>query len=132
MNKTTKILFVIAFLLLAISSNAQQNCGVVCHNGRLLTGVNEHAIERHIAHGDTFITDDCDYVETGNECDTLSVPKFTFSKTWELGLKFYIVNLKGQIIQKGFTNVNLKRDLPKNQQIILTVETYQPTKFYME
>ena len=128
MKKTTKILIVIALVMTAISLNAQQNCGVVCHNGRLLTGVNPQAVEHHIGHGDTFITNDCAYVETGEECQSLSLPKLDFKRQIPAGLNYYIIDIYGRIYRAGTTSDNFKNMLPKGGVLFIKIEGYQVIK----
>ena len=132
MKKITKLLIIIAIIMTAISVNAQQNCGVVCHNGTLLTGVNERAVEGHITHGDTFITTDCNYVETGTECESLGLPKFSFSTPIERGINYTVSDIQGRVLQVGITDETLFSKMEKNKIVFLVIEGYQPLKFYKQ
>ena len=125
MKKTITFLI----LLFAITTIvAQQDCGVICHNGTLLTGVNESAVEGHLIHGDVFITNDCNYIETGNECESLSLPKFNINKDYPLNLSYKIYDIKGSLLVEGLTFSNMKYHLPERQILIMRVEGYQTLK----
>lgn len=117
-------------LLFAITTTiAQQDCGVICHNGTLLIGVNVQAVEHHInTHGDTLITIDCNYVETGSECESLSLPKFNLNKVFALNLNYRVYDIKGALLVEGLTFPNMKYYLPKRQILIIRVEGYQTLK----
>lgn len=128
-KRQMKKLLLLSMLFIATSLMAQQNCGVVCHNGTLLTGVNERAVQGHITHGDTFITTDCNYVETGNECESLGVPKFTFKTIVEDGLEYYVYDISGKIRERGETTSRLYESLPRHQMLFLKIEGYQTYKF---
>jgi hypothetical protein len=130
MKKITKILIFIAIIMMAISINAQNNCGVVCHNGKLLAGVNDRAVERHINHGDTFITTDCDYVETGDECAVLSLKKINFTIPIPTGLEYTLSDINGKIRKRGETDDRLFSSFPKHEFLSLEIDGYQPLIFY--
>lgn len=126
MEKSIKLLLTIVFLLLTFSINAQNDCGVVCHNGRLLTGVNENAIEHLVAQGAIFITIDCDYEETGDECSTLGLPVFEFKNIIPIGLVYYISDISGKIYKIGLTDqTSLFNILPIDHLVFLKVEGYK-------
>lgn len=127
-----KNFLLIVFLLLATSMFAQQSCAVVCHNGTAVRTFSDNALKGHLKHGDVLISNDCDYVETGDECTVLSVPKFSFSKPFPYDVDYSVTDLQGRIIQQGVTSPNLLKDLPKTQIIFLQVQYYRPTKLYLE
>ena len=130
MKKITKILIALAFLLTAIGINAQQECAVICHHGKSMI-VNVNALDGHLKHGDSFISNDCDAV-TGEDCTILSVPKFSFTKSYPFGVEYKVYDINGKELQNGLTYDNMQRNLPKTQIILLKVENYQLTKFYVE
>lgn len=129
-NKITKLLIALAFLMTAISLNAQQECATICHNGTLVKAVGANAIDGHLNHhsGDVLISTDCNYEITGNECNTLSLPKLDLKKPIEIGLNYYISDLLGRIYQIGKTDENFIQNLPKGGIFFINVETYQPLK----
>lgn len=123
-----KKLLLLLTISLSLNLMAQQDCGVICHNGNLLTGVNENAIEYHVNHGDTLITIDCNYVEIGSECESLSLPKFNINKDYPLNLNYKIYDIKGSLLVEGLTFPNMKYYLPKRQILIMRIESYQTLK----
>lgn len=121
---------ILLLLLFPLGLAAQQNCGVVCHNGRLLTGVNENAVAAFERQGAVFITFDCDYVETGNECDVLSLPKIDFKTPIEKGLEYVVYDITGRVLQKGLINDSFVENLPYKNILLVKIEGYRVGKFY--
>jgi hypothetical protein len=128
MNIKKKILVSCALLFL-LGSWAQENCNVICHNGSVLAGVNVNALQGHIDHGDKYITNDCDYVITGDEgCDSLSMPRFELNNDFELSIDYKLYDMAGKLIQEGRTHRTMRYAFPRNKAMILHVEGYEPIK----
>lgn len=116
-------------LLFTAFAYSQQDCAVICHNGKLVKSVGAKAINGHLNHhvNDVLISTDCDYVITGNECKQLSVPKLDFKKRIKVGLAYKVSDIQGRILQKGFTDDYLFMNLPKGL-IFVDVDEYQIKK----
>lgn len=131
MKKFTKILIAIAFLIIAITINAQNNCHVLCHNGTLLIGVNTNAKDVHIAHGDSYIGEVCNYEVQGNECELLSTDEkiistriFTYSRNTK------ILDIKDALyIQVYDTN---KRLLISNKNSSISLNTLSTGIYFIQ
>lgn len=121
-------------LMLFISTTlfAQQECAVVCHNGNAVRTFSNNALQGHLKHGDILISQDCDYLETGNECETLSAPKFDFRKPYGFDIPYYVVDIQGRLLQQGYTSKTFQKELPSNQVIFLNVQYFKTTKLYIK
>lgn len=130
MKKITKILIAIAFLLTAISLQAQQSCATICHNGTLVIAIGTNAINGHLDHHvlDVLISTDCEYEIIGNECETLSLPKIDFYKPLPIGESYILYDISGRLIRIGIVESDLKDSLPIRGIYLLQIKGYQVLK----
>ncbi len=134
MKKVTKILIVIALLLLAFSLNAQQDCATICHNGTLVKAIGANAVSGHLDHHseDILISIDCDYEIVGDECERLSLPKLRLNDIIPLNKRYALYTIHGQLLRLGVTDSNFKTTLPKWGVYMVKIEGYEAFKFVIE
>ena len=130
MKNFTRILALIAFILFTTEVVAQKECAVICTKGNLIKAVGGPSIKAHLNNGGTLISTDCDYVVTGEECQSLSLPKLDFKQEIPLNLKFTIFDTVGRILIKGITTETLYNQIPPGQILFLEVEGYRIKKLY--
>lgn len=130
MKTTTKFLMLI-LLMIGSAVYAQQQCAVMCHNGSSIKVFNVNAINGHLGHGDILISTDCNYEPTGNECNELTVPSFSFTREYPLGIDYEVYDITGRILQKGKTFENMQKSLPKTQILLFKVTGYKITKLIL-
>jgi len=127
-----KIISMVIFLTVTIlSGQSSEKCNYVCHNGTVVKATNDASLQAHIKHGDTFLGDCSDNIEPGTTCNLLSVKYFNMNDKLPSGLRYFIFNLKGQILKYGKTDgstLYLLSRMPQDEILFMSVEGYQTKK----
>ena len=131
MKNITNILLTLIFLISVTTITAQSDCILVCHNGKVVKTFQANSWGGHQAHGDIFISDDCEANADliGTDCSTLSVKTFTIKEALPEGLKYYISDIQGRIYRVGVTDGTPFKNLPKRGVYFINVEGYKTKKY---